>query len=671
MDKKEDFFRIENLKTYYFTRQGTIKAVNNVSFSIRRGEMVGLVGESGCGKSATALSILRLVPYPGKIVGGRILLEGEDLLIKTEEEMRQFRGSRISMVFQDPLSSLNPVYTVGWQIAEVYKLHEKNIPRGEITEKCIKMLDTVKISDAVTRVKTYPHQFSGGMRQRILIAIALAHKPSLLIADEPTTALDVTVQAEIMDLIESLKRDLNLSVLFISHDIHLVAERCERINVMYAGEIIESTDSERLLKNPLHPYTQGLLDSIPRIDTPKGSLKPIRGDVPDLINLPQGCYFSPRCEKAKSICKEIKPKLVEIDSGHYCKCHFPDIKNRSSFPVSSGISNSSDKLPNEKIMEISGLKVYFPLAKGIIDRIFAGGKIRYIKAVDGVSLTIFRQETIGVVGESGCGKTSLGRAMTFLTCPTKGKVIFEGKDLSLLRQDRMRKLYQEIQFIFQDPFSSLNPKMTVGQILERPLINSGMKERKKREERIKYLLNRVGLSIKSINKYPHEFSGGQRQRISIVRALVTNPKFVVADEPTSSLDVSIQAQILQLLAELKEELQLTMVLITHNLGVVKYICDRVAIMYLGKIMEIGRTDEIFLNPLHPYTRALLSAIPTGTKRKSSSQRFFLQGVVPSPVDLPTGCRLQSRCPFRTAKCSEIEPELIDVGKRHLVACHRI
>ncbi|WP_135823283.1 ABC transporter ATP-binding protein [Halorussus ruber] len=705
-----DLLSISNLRTQFNTERGVVEAVDDFDLTIREGETVGLVGESGSGKSVSALSLMQLVDDPGRIASGEAEFYHEeltadfaerypggvgdfvfpeegylDLLSAPENAMREIRGGEMSMIFQDPMTSLNPALTVGEQVAESLRLHQYggrkkdswwNAVREiapslggkdmdeEVLQDTIDMLEEVGIPEPTERVDEYPHEFSGGMRQRVLIAIALACQPKLLVADEPTTALDVTIQAQILDLINELQDELGMSVLFITHDLGVVAETCDRVAVMYAGDIVEVGPVDEIFHNPSHPYTYALLESIPRED--KQRLTPIEGNVPDLIDMPEGCHFADRCPWAQPECTEGEiPNLQhgpeEVD--HRAKCILEDFDRSEYGEDREGITTSDHDI-GDRLLHVDGMKKHFSRADGMIDEWLAD-EVESVKAVDGVSFDIYEGETVGLVGESGCGKSTAGRTLLHLEEPTEGKIVFQGTDLSELDREELRDKRKDMQMIFQDPLSSLDPRMTVGQIIMEPLKihdlpeeapPEGMSKKQHRRNRVTELMEAVGLEPGQYDRYPHEISGGQRQRVGIARALAVDPDFIVADEPVSALDVSVQAQILNLLEDLQEEFGLTYLFIAHDLSVVRHISDRIAVMYLGEIVEVAETDELFADPKHPYTQALLSAIPEPDPRIDTDDRIILEGDVPSPIDPPSGCHFRTRCP------QIIPPEDIDIDQ---------
>jgi peptide/nickel transport system ATP-binding protein len=568
---QDNLVKVENLSVEFRTDEGIVHAVKNISFSIPRGKTVGLVGESGSGKSVSSLAIMRLIPNPpGKITSGRVLLDGKDLLSLSESQMRQVRGNRISMIFQEPMTSLNPVFTVGDQISETLMLHQK-LDKKAALAKAVDLLNQVGIPNPEERVNSYPHEMSGGQRQRVMIAMAIACEPELLIADEPTTALDVTIQKQILELLADLQKKYKMSILFITHDLGVIADIADEVVVMYKGQIVENEKTETLFANPKHPYTRGLLACRPHLDR-----NPRR--------LPMVSDF---------MTEEGKEKPFDMSTLKIAK-------------VARSVGNAQ----NPVILEINGLTKYFPRQKS-----FFGGVKSWIKAVDDVTLKVRKGRTLGLVGESGCGKTTLGRTVLRLVEPTEGAIKYNGTDITLLDREAMRNMRRKMQIIFQDPYASLNPRMTIGAALVEPMvihrIGAGKRERM---EMAAQLMRRVGLEPGMLNRYPHEFSGGQRQRICIARALAVKPEFIICDESVSALDVSIQAQILNLLLDLQDEFNLTYVFISHDLAVVKFISDDIAVMYNGKVVEENNAIAIYENPQHDYTKKLLGAIPKGVPK---------------------------------------------------------
>ncbi len=604
--------KIEELKTWFKTPRGLAKPVDGISFEIPKGSTFALVGESGCGKSVSALSIIQLVPEPaGFIAGGRILLNGQDIVPLGEREKREIRGNKISMIFQEPMTSLNPVFTIGDQVMETITLHQGK-SRAEAKEAVIEMLGRVGLPEPERLFGEYPHRLSGGQRQRVMIAMALACKPDLLIADEPTTALDVTIQDQILKLMRELKEQMGTAVLLITHNMALVYQNADTVGVMYAGKLVELAPAKVLFRNPLHPYTIKLLRSIPGQEKRGKALDTIAGTVPPATDYPVGCHFIGRCPREMEGCATIEPPLAERAAGHRAACHLHDADFMSR-PHSRPIKQEPDALPplsvpaveRETLLEVKGLKTWYPIRKGLLKRV-AG----HVKAVDGVDLSIRKGSTLALVGESGCGKTTAGKSIIQLIKPTTGEMLFKGKDLAKLTGRELKEYRSLIQIIFQDPYSSLNPRLTVKETIEEGLkaVRPGM-SKAERAAKVASVMERVGLTSEMTGRYPHEFSGGQRQRIGIARALAVDPEFIVCDEAVSALDVSVQAQILNLLKSIQRDFGLSFLFITHDLGVVEYIADEVAVMYAGKIVERNTAAEIFANPKHDYTKKLLAAIP--------------------------------------------------------------
>jgi peptide/nickel transport system ATP-binding protein len=669
-----DLLKVSNLKTSFHTDAGIVRAVDGVDFTIRENETLGMVGESGCGKSVTSLSVMRLIESPGRIDEGSITFRGEELLTKSSSEMRKIRGNDISMIFQEPMTSLNPVHTIGDQISEALMLHQ-GLDRKAAFAKAIDMLKLVGIPAAEVRATEYPHLLSGGMRQRAMIAMALSCDPKLLIADEPTTALDVTIQAQILDLMRDLKGKTGSAVMLITHDLGVVAEMADNVVVLYAGEVVEYADVKTLFRDPKHPYTRALLESIPRLTDDRGrKLFPITGSIPDPLHRPSGCRFHTRCRFAVEHCKTATPKLQQFEDGTQVRCFMYDPETAGLFTekkepvrvvteeVPPAVTAARD--PSIKpLLSVKNLKKYFPVRGGIF-RTITG----HVHAVDGVSFDIYPGETFGLVGESGCGKTTTGRAALRLIEPTEGTIEFDGQSILGLSKREMRPLRRDMQIIFQDPFASLNPRMTVGDTIGESFDIHGLASGSSRREQVAELMRLVGLEPDYMRRYPHQFSGGQRQRIGVARAIALNPKIVVCDEPVSALDVSIQAQIINLLEELQDRLDLSYLFVAHDLSVVKHISDRVAVMYLGEIVEIAETDELFAHPTHPYTEALLEAVPIADP-EYKKERYIVKGDVPNPAAPPKGCRFHTRCRFATDICRQETPPLEQKANGHLAACH--
>ncbi|GGM52315.1 ABC transporter ATP-binding protein [Haloarcula argentinensis] len=680
MDSDSPLLDVRDLRTEFRTESGSVVATNNVSFSLDRGETLGIVGESGAGKSVTARSIMRLIDSPGEITNGQVLFNGEDLLEKTEKGMRDVRGNRIALIPQDPMSALNPVMTVGEQITETIRRHQ-DVSKSEARRLAVESMDDVGIPDANERIDDYPHEFSGGMRQRVLVAIGFSCEPDLIIADEPTTALDVTTQAKILDLLNEMQEREGTAVLMITHNLGVVAQTCDDVGVMYAGNLVETAELSDLFERPRHPYTRALIDSIPEVETEYDELPTLDGSMPDLADLPDGCNFAPRCPHATEACRTgSEPSLDPVggDSSRAACIHSEDLDlSESAVPV-TGVGRTEIDRSGEPLFDVRNLKKYFSAGEGILGNLrFSrdGGGLpslerRYVKAVDDVSFDIYPGETVGLVGESGCGKSTVARTVLRLLEPTDGEVYFEGQPIHDLGSGKIRSLRREMQIIFQDPHSSLNPRKTVGRIIGRAMERHDIATGEEKRKQVRELLERVGLSGDAAGKYPHEFSGGQQQRVAIAHALAVQPKLIVCDEPVSALDVSVQAQILNLLNEIQAEENISYLFISHNIGVVRHICDRVAVMYLGKIAEFGSIEDVFSAPFHPYTESLLSAVPHANPNRETD-RILLDGSVPSPIDPPSGCPFQTRCPKKIGDICEDElPFLESVdGSDHSIACH--
>ncbi len=665
--------QVKNLKTHF--RVGVNKvaeAVNGVSFDLEQGKTLAIVGESGCGKTQTAFSIMRLVAENGYHPEGEILFDSKSILQCTEDDMRHLRGNDIAMIFQEPMTSLNPLYRISNQLEEPLRLH-RQMEKGAARQRAMELLDHVGIPDPEKRLDSFPHELSGGMKQRVMIAMALACQPKLLIADEPTTALDVTIQAQVLRLMSDLQQETGMAILLITHDLGIVNQMADQICIMYAGRIAEQGSREQVLGHRTHPYTQRLFDSIPKPGDADFQLNTIPGMVPPATEYGKGCLFAERCAYVMDVCRKEESKVYSPTPGHQITCHL--LKNaETENPVFENNRLPSPPKPTsqENLITVRDLKTHFPLYKGVFKRV-AG----YVKAVDDISITIRKGSTLALVGESGCGKTTLGESILRLNREVKGEVIYQGQNILGFNKEDFKKLRRHLQIIFQDPFGSLSPRMTIDNIVGEGLkVHYPDMSSEDINSAVIKVLQEVGLGPSVMDRYPHEFSGGQRQRISIARTLILEPEFLVLDEPTSALDVSVQAQVLNLLKELQSRRELTYLFITHNLSVVEYMADKVAIMYLGRIVEYAEVEDIFKSPQHPYTQSLLAAVPSLKERKPFDT---LLGDVPSPLKPPSGCFFHPRCPIYLnepegselrQKCKNVYPESL-VKNNTEVACHAI
>ncbi len=658
---------IRDLRTWIAAGDRVIRAVDGVSLSLDRGETFALLGESGSGKSLTALSVMRLLPDAGRVVGGEVRLEGTDLLALPERAMRDVRGRRIGMIFQEPGSSLDPVMTAGDQVREVLDRH-LGLRGSAADRRVLELFEAVGIPDPRRRMDEYPFQLSGGLKQRVMIAGALACEPELLIADEPTTALDVTIQAQVLGLLRELQQRTGMAVLLITHDLGVVAEMAHRVAVIYAGELVETAPRERLFAAPAHPYTRKLFASVPGRHLRDAPLAAIGGQVPPLWREFSGCRFAERCERAFEACSSTPPAMVQLEGGQAARCHLhaPRFAGRAAPPkatMSAATVAAQQPVASGPLLEARDLAVHFPIRRGVLKRV-----VGQVRAVDGLSLELHAGRTLALVGESGCGKTTAGKAMARLLEPTQGRVLLRGEDLTALRGMALRTRRRDFQIIFQDPFASLNPRMRLAEIVTEGMQALGVGgDAAARERRVDELLDQVGLSTDMRHRYPHELSGGQRQRIAIARALAVEPKILVCDEPTSALDVSVQAQILNLLRDLQQRLGLAYLFITHNLSVVEFLAHEVAVMYLGRIVEHGGVREVLESPRHPYTQALLEAVPR-LDGQSGRQRLRIEGDLPSPASPPAGCHFHPRCSQARPGCRERYPETVTLFPGHWVRC---
>ena len=668
---------VENLAISYETRYGDVPAVRDVSFDIMRGEAHGIVGESGCGKSTIAFGVVSFLGRNGKIVDGHILFQGRDLVGRSEEELRKIRGDRIAMVYQDPMQALNPSMRLGDQMAEVLTVH-RGMKKKQAEEKCVQMLERVYMPDPANVMRRYPHQISGGQQQRVVIAMALLNDPALLIMDEPTTALDVTVEAAVLDLIADLQRDFDTAIMYISHNLGVVARVSSKVGVMYAGEIVERATVEEVYLKPYHPYTQGLMRCVPRLGMDKRSsyLYPIRGRVPSPANLPPGCVFEPRCDYAREECRRKKPALRQIEPGHWTRCHFAEeivqMEWQPPEELMADISAPAQRVEtDESILKVEHARTYYRVPS---KKLVGGGK-QYVKAVDDVSLEVKKGTTMGIVGESGCGKSTLVKTVIGMEKPTGGGFEFMSLDISMPVSKRDLALIQELQMVFQNPDSTLNPSFNVGHQIGRPLRRFKTVPRDQVRTEVIRLLDMMKLGERYYNRLPRQLSGGEKQRVGIARAIAGRPEMMLCDEPVSALDVSVQAAVLNLLMEIQAELGTTMIFIAHDLSVVRFFCDQIAVMYLGQIAEIGPAEAIYAPPYHPYTEALLSAVPIPDP-SVEQKHIRLSGNVPSALNPPSGCRFHTRCPRRAemlpdgGKICEIEtPPWRDAGNGHRIFCH--
>jgi peptide/nickel transport system ATP-binding protein len=677
---------IEDLHTEIRLRRATVHALDGVSLEVEAGECLGIVGESGSGKTMTALSIMQLLPPGGHITGGKIALSGQEISALDDHQMRHVRGNEIGMIFQDPMTSLNPTMTIGEQIAETVLLH-RGADQKTAMARAVEVLGLVGMPRPAERVGNYPHQLSGGMRQRVMIAMALACEPKLLIADEPTTALDVTIQKQILELIDDLRRRLGMAVILVTHDLGVIAGRADRAAVMYAGRVMETTTTTRLFANPRHPYTEALFGALPE-KAVDGSerLYSIPGMPPDLTLQQTGCRFAPRCRYAQDTCREREPELEGDSWDHAYRCFFPvghagsDTETARAEVSAAPASRTRAAAPetNGEILRIDHLVKNFTVTAGaVLQR-----KIGEVSAVADVSFAIRKGQTFGMVGESGCGKTTVGRLIVGLEQANQGSILLDGEDIvqltragirrrsPLSRRERRRRS-PKVQLMFQDSYASMDPRMRVSTILREPLAIQRLGSRSQQNQKIAEMLDEVGLPRAAVDRYPHEFSGGQRQRLGLARALILAPQLIVADEPVSALDVSIQAQILNLMLDLQRDLSLTLLFISHDLSVVRYMSDTIGVMYLGKLVEVGPADDVYFRPVHPYTRGLIDTVPVADPVAARAREDKgVTGELPSAIHPPSGCRFRTRCPFAQDICAAEEPPLRPFTPAgHLAACH--
>ena len=660
---------VDNLVTHFDLGEGKVaRAVDGVSFGIEQGQTLAVVGESGCGKSQTAFSIMRLLEPNGyHDPSSRILLEGEDLLRKDEEALQRIRGNQIAMIFQEPMASLNPLYRVRSQLSEPLRQHQ-GLSRRESRARCVELLRHVGIPAPDSRIDNYPHEMSGGMKQRVMIAMALACRPRLLIADEPTTALDVTTQAQILGLMKELQQETGMAIMLITHDMGIVNQMADEVCVMYAGRLVEKGSREAVFRDMQHPYTRRLMASIPNRAEKHFKLQTIQGMVPGASEFPlAGCRFAARCIERIAGCETLTPVMAPCGThtGHAAACHLlggPAGVGRDRAGAAAKEPRPVRTRSDELLLSVEGLSTHFPVKRGMLQRV-----VDHVRAVDGVRFSLRRGETLALVGESGCGKTTVGHSILRLIDEARGQVRFEGEDVLRLSRSRVNGLRKRMQLVFQDPFGSLSPRMKVHEIVGEGLrVHAPRLPAGERARQVEDVLRLVGLSPDVGSRFPHEFSGGQRQRIALARALILEPDLLVLDEPTSALDVSVQAQILNLLEAIQLRRNLAYLFITHDLGVVEYIADQVAVMYLGRIVEYAPAVRLFAGPRHPYTQTLLDAVP----RIGEQQRAFgrIVGDVPSPLHPPSGCHFHPRCPRAQALCRTVSPALTAEADRHY-ACH--
>ena len=663
--------QIKDLHTDIEIRSGVVRALSGVDLHVNPGETLGIVGESGSGKTMTALSLMGLLPQGGKVSSGSIILDGQDLTQLPLKEKRKLRGTKVGMIFQDPLTSLNPTMKIGLQVCEPLRVHE-GLSKKEALERAVEILKRVGMPRPEVVINNYPHQLSGGMRQRVMIAMALVCKPRILIADEPTTALDVTTQMQILDLIDELRDEYKMGVILITHDLGVVAGHTDRVAVMYAGRIVETAPTKTLFTEPKHRYTSSLMAALPERALAAGTkLFSIPGAPPSLTNLPVGCRFAARCLWATDDCRAGYPDL-RGDETHTFSCFHPVQEGDESPAVLQGKldSNKTDgaaadvpQISHETLLDVKeASREYESAGSGFFKR-----EKGVVSAVDRVSITVKKGETYGLVGESGCGKSTVGRLIAGLEPPSGGAIELDGRDLATLKGRDAVRIHRDVQMMFQDSYAAMDPRMRIDQILAEPMSIQKTGNARQIAERIMEILEQVGLTEEILDRYPHEFSGGQLQRIGFARSLTLAPDLIVADEPVSALDVSVQAQVLNLMKDLQQELGLSYLFISHDLAVVQYMADRIGVMYLGRIVEEGPASEVVKNPKHPYTKALIDSIPVPDPEfKHDENAIKLTGEPPSAVNPPEGCRFRPRCPFAGEEC-KVQPMLTD--ETHRVACH--
>ena len=663
--------QIKDLHTDIEIRNGVVRALSGVDLHVNPGETLGIVGESGSGKTMTALSLMGLLPQGGKVSSGSIILDGQDLTKMPLHLKRKMRGTKVGMIFQDPLTSLNPTMKIGLQVCEPLRVHEKLSKRAALA-RAVEILKRVGMPRPEVVINNYPHQLSGGMRQRVMIAMALVCKPRILIADEPTTALDVTTQMQILDLIDELRDEYKMGVILITHDLGVVAGHTDRVAVMYAGRIVETAPTKTLFTEPKHRYTSSLMAALPERALAAGTkLFSIPGAPPSLTNLPKGCRFAARCLWATDECRAGYPDL-NGDENHTFSCFHPVQEGDESPAVLQAMMDSgkaenavdsTGQISHEVLLDVKeASRVYESAGSGFFKR-----DKGVVSAVDRVSITVNKGETYGLVGESGCGKSTVGRLIAGLESPSGGAIELDGRDLAKLKGRDAVRIHRDVQMMFQDSYAAMDPRMRIDQILAEPMSIQKTGNARQIAERIMEILEQVGLTEEILDRYPHEFSGGQLQRIGFARSLTLAPDLIVADEPVSALDVSVQAQVLNLMKDLQQELGLSYLFISHDLAVVQYMADRIGVMYLGRIVEEGPAHEVVKNPKHPYTKALIDSIPVPDPEfQHDESAIKLTGEPPSAVNPPEGCRFRPRCPFAGEEC-KVQPMLTD--ETHRVACH--
>lgn len=683
-ENTETVLNVDNLSIAYETRKGDVKAVRDVSFLVREGETVGLVGESGCGKSTIAYGIVNFLGPNGKIIGGNVRFQGEDLVGRSQDELKKLRGDRIAMVFQDPMQALNPSVRLGDQLTEVLTVHQ-DMKESVAWERSLAMLKRVHMPDAEDVMNRYTHQISGGQQQRVVIAMAMLNNPALLIMDEPTTALDVTVEAAVLDLLEELKHDYQTANIFITHNLGVVARVSDYLCVMYAGELVERGEIGEIFHHPCHPYTMGLLSSVPRLGESKldSILHPIRGRVPAPAMRPENeCIFAPRCDYATEKCREHRPAMQEIAGGHFSRCIYAGEIERRPRTLKSQPKTAKEKTlvqepapGGEELLSLDNLKVYYPQESNSVVSMFGLGEKRYVKAVDDVSVRLAKGRTLGVVGESGCGKSTLVKGLIGLEKVTDGEVEFLGVDVTDEVSSRDTSLIREMQMVFQNPDSTLNPSYPVGKQIARPIKKFKTVPRDQIKSEVLRILKAVRLSPAYYDRLPRQLSGGEKQRVGIARALASRPGLIICDEPVSALDVSVQAAVINMLLDIQHIYGSSMIFIAHDLSVVRYFSDDIAVMYLGQIVEIGPAEAIYDPPYHPYTEALLSAVPIPDP-DAEQKEIRLGGDVPSALNPPPGCRFHTRCPRRHEMlpdggkiCEEKKPPWRQGERGHRILCH--